>query len=318
MDSLVKCICACLLVQLLGVQVLCQYLSLNGNSFDDQYEGCTEEMEKLVLTKLLEEEQSQDPYYRTAWNNATERWRREKLKVPKGFRDEYGIAVMMYTNMMSPVYSSFNKAVREFGTNQAQFKYHSFHFLLTRAVVLLRSDCWWKTWSVYRGMKNIKFSPGNTENMRFGQFSSTTTDHEVAVGFGNDSFFTLNTRFGVDIRRFSYFPKQREILIPVDEVFQLTNFTIQGDTNKFALTSTKKRCHYYNCYYLKGHKSSSCVYSKDKKFLTTSVANMLKCMKPLNESLTVKRLKDWYKEYRTLSLSLVADHKDLPDWRDQF
>ncbi|XP_077307299.1 ecto-ADP-ribosyltransferase 5-like isoform X2 [Lithobates pipiens] len=238
------------------------YLTMSDGAFDDQYEGCTEKMESRVINSLLAEEKQADAEFRSTWDAAEIKWNAEKPSVPKGFRDEYGIAIMAYSNKDRNLYSNFSSAVRDYRSKYA-FRYHSLHFLMTRAVVLLRSSCWWSPWSVYRGMKGIYFEPVKIGGeVRLGQFSSSSTSKTEAEKFGDDTFFTFTSCFGVKLKKYSYFPKEEEILIPVDEVFTVTNFTNHGGKNRFVLKTTKRRCHYYNCDYLiGGGKSNTCVTS---------------------------------------------------------
>ncbi|XP_040278606.1 ecto-ADP-ribosyltransferase 5-like [Bufo bufo] len=245
-------------------------LDMSINAFDDQYEGCTDQMEEEVITKLLNEEKKDIEFGRT-WDMATSRWRTMRLSVPQGFKDEYGIAIMAYTNYDSKVFSDFNTAVRNF--KPYTFKYHSLHFFLTRGVRLLRSSCWWKPWEVYRGLSGVNFYPPTIgENIRFGQFSSSSTNKTIAENFGKDTFFTISSCFGVDVKKFSYKPKQEEILIPVDEILQVTNYTKEENNQRYILKTTKKRCHYYNCEYLqRGGPSSSCVESEGMRILSSPV-----------------------------------------------
>ncbi|KAM8976885.1 ecto-ADP-ribosyltransferase 5-like [Pelodytes ibericus] len=206
-------------------------------------------MEKMILNGLLENEKRQDEAFSEVWTDAEKRWKSKSIRVPKGFRDEYGIAVMAYTNKDNPTYSRFNSAVRDFNGNPSSFRYHSFHYFLTHALVLLRDGCWEK---LYRGMSGIQFEPNKTQAfMRFGQFSSSSTDRSQAEKFGSDSFFTISSCFGVSLETFSNYPIEKEILIPVDETFEVISFTQKGTSNMFTLQTTKNRCQYHNCLYLK-------------------------------------------------------------------
>ncbi|XP_044133959.1 ecto-ADP-ribosyltransferase 5-like [Bufo gargarizans] len=267
-----------LLCLVVSIQTQTFILDMSVDAFDDQYEGCTDEMEEEVITKLLNEEKK-DKEFGVTWDNATSRWRTMRLSVPRGFKDEYGIAIMAYTNNDSKVFSNFNRAVRDF--NPSTFKYHSLHFFLTRGVRLLRSSCWWKPWEVYRGLRGVHFNqPTIGENIRFGQFSSSSTNKRVAENFGKDTFFTISSCFGVDVKKFSYKPKQEEILIPVDEILQVTNYTKEGNNQRYILKTTKKRCHHYNCEYLqKWGRSSSCVESEGMRILSSPVViSLLLCI----------------------------------------
>lgn len=244
-------------------------LNMSDMAFDDQYEGCIEDMENNISSLLAKEKQT-NPEFSSTWDAAEKRWNTEKPSVPSGFRDEYGIAIMAYSNKNSNLYSNFNSAVRNYSSRDT-FHYHSLHFLMTRAVVLLRSSCWWSPCLVYRGMKDIFFEHKGG-NVRFGQFSSSSTSQKVAESFGDDTFFTFTSCFGAQINKYSYYPEEEEVLIPVDEVFTVTNFTKQGGKNRFVLETTKTRCHYYNCDYLnKGGKSSTCVFSRGTRMYSSLV-----------------------------------------------
>ncbi|OCT93437.1 hypothetical protein XELAEV_18016506mg [Xenopus laevis] len=269
---IVKWISLCLISEILGQQIEEKSLTMSSGVFDDQYETCVDKMESKILEGLLVKEKNKNSDLDKAWNEAAKKWESKKgqVSVPRGFRDEYGIALMVYSNNKSNVYSNFNNAVRNYqNTTSDNFPYHSLHFFLTRAVQVLRSSCWWKPWSVYRGMKGVHFQ--HEQNIRFGQFSSSSTDKQVALGFGNHSFFTITSCFGVDIRRFSYFPEQKEVLIPVDEVFKVISLTKQGNSYQYVLETTKRRCHHYNCHNLIGGYNGDCVYSRGVKMSTSLV-----------------------------------------------
>ncbi|XP_018428637.1 PREDICTED: ecto-ADP-ribosyltransferase 5-like [Nanorana parkeri] len=247
-----------------------EILAMNDNAFDDQYEGCTEEMENHITGILIREKAANQDFGRTC-DEAEKKWNSEKPSVPSGFRDEYGIAIMAYTNISSSLYSNFNSAVRNY-SGRDTFPYHSLHFLMTRGVVLLRPSCWWSTWSVYRGMSNTHLKPEAIgAEVRFGQFYSSSTSKKVSEGFGNDTFFTFTSCFGVKIKTYSYVPNHEEVLIPVDEVFQVTDFTEVDGKGRFVLKTTKRRCHFYNCDYIRpGGKSSTCVPSRGTREISPS------------------------------------------------
>ncbi|XP_077307307.1 ecto-ADP-ribosyltransferase 5-like isoform X2 [Lithobates pipiens] len=248
------------------------YLTMSDGAFDDQYEGCTEEME-YKINSLLAEEKKNDPEFSRTWDAAEEKWNTtKKPNLPRGFRDEYGIAILAYSNKTSNLYSNFNIAVRNYSSKDT-FHYHSLHFFITRAVVLLRPSCWNSTWLVYRGLKNIYLESKQIgEKVRFGQFASSSTSEKVAKNFGDDTFFTFTSFFGVSIKNFSYFTQEEEILIPVDEVFTVTNFTKQEGKNRFVLNTTTRRCHYYNCDYLNmGGKSKTCLPNRGTRMFSSLV-----------------------------------------------
>ncbi|XP_069496423.1 ecto-ADP-ribosyltransferase 5-like isoform X2 [Ambystoma mexicanum] len=249
----VLCLCLCQVTD--GkVNFPVNTLGMNPDALDDQYEGCVDEMENWIATSLLEEEKLRDSDFKKAWNNATLAWpakKRSLTSLPKGFKDNHGIALMAYTNMDIPLYRRFNKAVREFRAPYKNFPFKTLHLYLTTALQLLRSDCHGTPHKVYRGFSGVQFQHPNIleQNIRLGQFTSVTLDLNVAKSFGNSAIFSLSTCFGVDIQKFSYYPEQKELLIPMDEQFQVTQFNEKG--NMFLIKSTQKRCHYYNCVFLK-------------------------------------------------------------------
>ncbi|XP_078515136.1 ecto-ADP-ribosyltransferase 5-like [Lissotriton helveticus] len=257
-------------------------LDMVPNSFDDQYDGCADKMEERIITEgLLEKELSRNIPLRQQWNSATQEWARRKNsgtlpRLPRGFKDEYGVALMAYTG--SGIYTQFNAAVREGGQSTAHymnnFHFKSFHFYLTRAFQLLKESCKSHPNDVYRGV-TVQFSPpkGSDKKMRFGQFTSTSLDKKIAEEFGLDSFFAIRSCFGVHIQKYSFYPDQAEVLIPASEVFTVTKYMEQG--HRFVLNSTQEACSKYKCAYLDGKKAKSsfpyCIYNSapggDNKFL---------------------------------------------------
>ncbi|XP_075449633.1 ecto-ADP-ribosyltransferase 5-like isoform X2 [Ascaphus truei] len=257
--------CFCLFA-LIGIeQVDCQRVQLNiyDNSLDDQYDGCVEEME-AVLPDLLRKERNENAELNSTWASAFKTWEATKPSfktLPEGFTDEHGIAIFTYTNMTSTVYKNLNRGIRAYGVSPETFKYNALHFYLTRALTLLRASCNGKPWTTYRGTSKVQFEPptGSEQNIRVGQFASSSIDRKEAEKFGNASFFSITTCFGADIQSFSYFTSQKEVLIPVDEVFHVSNYTEEG--NRFVLETTQKRCSFYNCAYLGGRKREVCAHN---------------------------------------------------------
>lgn len=234
-------------------------LGIYQDSFDDQYVGCVDKMESLA-PDILKEERHTNKKLDAAWLDASEAWPTRKTLIkslPVGFQDEYGIALLVYSNMTLTVYKQLNRAVREYGTNPSSFAFHALHFYLTRALMLLRSECAEQPWITYRGTSRIVFEPPPNpgDPIRLSQFASSSTDFKEAQQFGNASFFNITTCFGADIQNFSYFPSQEEVLIPVDEVFHITSYIERG--NKFVLQSSSRRCSFYNCAYLGGELKES-------------------------------------------------------------
>ncbi|XP_053874955.1 ecto-ADP-ribosyltransferase 5-like [Malaclemys terrapin pileata] len=235
-------------------------LDMMPDAFDDQYIGCAEEMAGIAPV-LLEKEKSMSKMLRDVWENATEKWEEVKTKIslPSGFQDEYGRTIIAYTDKRFS--SEFNKAVRENGKSRAyyneSFQFKASHYYLTRASQLLRRRCdvTYKM-EVFRGISGVEFQKKKPGFIRFGQFASSSPKKQVAETFGMDTFFGIRTCFGFQIKDFSYFPEQEEVLIPVYEIFSVS----PGEgNNSFVLRSTNRTCSHFNCAYLGREKSQVCV-----------------------------------------------------------
>ncbi|XP_028733400.1 T-cell ecto-ADP-ribosyltransferase 2-like [Peromyscus leucopus] len=236
-------------------------LDMAPNAFDDQYEGCVEDMEKKA-PQLLEEDFNMCKEFKHLWKKAEVKWNETKktMKYPKGFNDYHGTAVVAYTNHND---TNFHTAIREFKKNTTNFHYKAFHYYLTRALQLLRNQnrsCY----EVYRGSKN-KFRYSEKGSVRFGHFGSSSFNRTVAYVDFNGSIgtlFTIKTCLGVNISGFSYKPKQMEVLIPVYEVYDsVTRKTSSKGNEEITLESPKRGKSNFNCFYSgstnKSHFSSS-------------------------------------------------------------
>ncbi|XP_019380605.1 PREDICTED: ecto-ADP-ribosyltransferase 5-like [Gavialis gangeticus] len=239
-------------------------LGMAPNSFDDQYIGCTEEME-AAAPRLLQEERARHPLLDGMWMNLTAVWAEKKkgLHLPAGFRDVHGIAVLVYTDSVQPLYRDLNQAVREAGVSRETylrtFPFKALHYYLSRALQLLREDCgrMYRN-QLYRGVRSIRFNPPAAGPVRFGQFTSSSLDASIARRYGNATSFILRSCVGAHIEALSSFPLEQEVLIPPGEVFTVSNVTRQGDGNVLVLHSTNRTCSHFNCAYLGGEKSANC------------------------------------------------------------
>ncbi|XP_063806661.1 ecto-ADP-ribosyltransferase 5-like [Pseudophryne corroboree] len=232
-----------------GVDAQWGQLGMFEYSFDDQYVGCLNQMEALV-PDLLRKERQNDKALDNAWKNASETWliKKSSMKtLPEGFKDEHGIALLVHVNNETKL----KHAVVQYEMDPQSFMYHSFHFYLTRALTLLRAGCDGKPLTTYMGTNIISYPPlGSLHHVRLEHFLSTTADLSLAQTFANGSFFNITTCFGVEVHNFSIRPFEKEVVIPVNEVFHVSENIKEG--NIFILQSSKKRCSYYNCAYLGG------------------------------------------------------------------
>nr|XP_005313719.1 ecto-ADP-ribosyltransferase 5-like [Chrysemys picta bellii]XP_042703444.1 ecto-ADP-ribosyltransferase 5-like [Chrysemys picta bellii] len=247
----------------LGIpQAKCQVeLSMMDDAFDDQYIECAEEMDGIA-PELLKEEKFMPSVFSRVWENSEQKWElvKKKIPLPTGFKDEHGRAIIAYTD--NDFHSELNAAVRENGTSRAHymasFQFKAFHYYLTRALQLLRGRCdvMYKM-TLYRGV-SVRFQHTGSGHIRFGYFASSSFDKRIAKKFGNATLFTIHTCFGAEIRNFSHFQEEEEVLIPVHEIFNVARG--QG-SNSFVLRSTNRTCSHFNCAYLGGEKDQTCVYN---------------------------------------------------------
>ncbi|XP_067237446.1 NAD(P)(+)--arginine ADP-ribosyltransferase 2-like [Chanodichthys erythropterus] len=188
-------------------------------SADDQYEGCSENMTHLVKTKYLEREINNSPEFKKAWQEGEENATAPETELTRN----HSIAIYVYTNLNSSVYSEFNTAVHN-GKQKYKdqiFKWYSLHFLLTEAIQILTKSQK-KCKSTYRGTNAEYHKNVRDKEVSFGSFISSSLDRKVAQGFGNKSCFEIKTCNGANVIKYSKYPEQKEVLIPPYEKFKIT------------------------------------------------------------------------------------------------
>ncbi|KAM9203429.1 erythroblast NAD(P)(+)--arginine ADP-ribosyltransferase-like [Mergus octosetaceus] len=227
------------------------------NSFDDQYQDCRTEMKKEL--EELNRTEFTNPAYAESWRDAVMEWQNRwgHAAHPQALRQDQAVAVLAYTAERD-LYKQFNKAVREGGRSREHylqsFPFKTLHFLLTEALQTLRDAQNRRCYDVYRGVKGTRFTAQLDQTVRFGQFTSASLKMKVAESFGRDTFFFVNTCYGVPIKDFSFFPLEDEVLIPPYEVFKVTKFTPGRDGNVIHLHS-QTALSTYNCEFVKGRSS---------------------------------------------------------------
>ncbi|XP_034260416.2 erythroblast NAD(P)(+)--arginine ADP-ribosyltransferase-like [Pantherophis guttatus] len=190
------------------------------NSVDDQYLGCNPNRELQLRNSgnipLLEK-------YNKTWETAKQHWAKLGQTV-SSFDPIFGTAIVAYT-VGDSLYRDFNTAAREAGKSQDsynQYAFRDFHLLLTKALQAKKmSSCY----EVFRGIKGICFNTSDKAVVRFGQFASSSKNETAAKEFGEDTFFSIKTCYGVPIDDFSYKREEKEVLIPPYEKFIVTNYT---------------------------------------------------------------------------------------------
>ncbi|NXT81051.1 NARE ribosyltransferase, partial [Zapornia atra] len=226
-------------------------LDMAPNSLDDQYLGCRHMMEK-ELQELNRTEFETNSIYAEVWKEATAEWQRRGPQ-SSVLKPEQEIALMAYTLETPSLYKEFNAAVRAGRPSREEymlkFQFKVLHFLLSSALRALRDAQPHKCYHVFRGVSNnLNAKPGDT--VRFGQFASTSLNSVCAEQFGTGTIFSVQTCYGVPIKKFSFFPDEDEVLIPPFETFEVTSVTRKGNTVRIELRA-QAVCNKYNCEFVK-------------------------------------------------------------------
>ncbi|XP_068536777.1 erythroblast NAD(P)(+)--arginine ADP-ribosyltransferase-like isoform X1 [Anas acuta] len=234
------------------------------DSFDDQYQDCRTEMEEKL--KTVNRTEFQNKAYADTWRRAAKHWQKQwgNSNRPQVLPQEQAVAVLAYTDK-GDLSKQLNTAMLEGGRSHEDylesFPFKTLHFLLTEALHTLRKTQSPKCNSVYRGTTD-RFTAQLNEHVRFGQFTSTSLQKEVAESFGQHTFFFVNTCYGVSIRSFSFRPEQEEVLIPPYEVFKVTNVIHHTEGTHIHLDSHSTHSN-YKCALVKEKrcKAQPCVFS---------------------------------------------------------
>ncbi|XP_066059254.1 erythroblast NAD(P)(+)--arginine ADP-ribosyltransferase-like [Chamaea fasciata] len=229
-------------------------LDMARESFDDQYRGCGPEM-TAALPALNCSEFQKNPLFARVWPKAVAKWQRQGSRVSPLSSPDQAIALMAYT--MNDLYQEFNTAVRIAGRSPQEYRknfhFKTLHFLLTQALVTLRHAQKRHCRRVFRGVHDIRFKAQPGQRVRFGQFTSTSLSSKTAQSFGRGTIFQVHTCYGVDIREFSMYPMEEEVLIPPFETFEVTQVTWDG-CNPWILLRSTGTFSKYNCEWLRGEK----------------------------------------------------------------
>ncbi|KAJ6651573.1 hypothetical protein lerEdw1_020829 [Lerista edwardsae] len=214
-------------------------------SFDDQYKDCDPGME-AKLKSPLDTDFANEEEYAKIWRDATSRWNELSYFVTSSLEPEYGIAVVAYTDDRS-LCRDFNRAVEEAGrSGKAPFAFRSFHFLLTRALQILK-DYQRKCYTTIRKVRGITFTIADYGKLvRFGRFTSSSLSASGGIEIATATLFIIETCFGVLIQEFSYRKDQKEVLIPPYETFRVTKVQTDEYTT-FIHLSSHGRLSTYNC-----------------------------------------------------------------------
>ncbi|NXM19800.1 NRT2 ribosyltransferase, partial [Ploceus nigricollis] len=227
-------------------------LDMAWDSFDDQYRGCGQDMAK-ELQSLYDFEYRNNPQFAWGWDRADAEWRKRGSAVYPLESHQQAVALMTYTSQ--DVYKDFNAAVRVAGRSRQEYRnnfhFKTLHFLLTQALVTLWDAQNRQCRHVYRGVHDIRYQAQPGQRVRFGQFTSTSPHKNIARQFGTDTIFQVYTCYGVNIRQFSMYPGEEEVLIPPFETFNVVQVNRDRMRTWIRLQSTGTYSK-HNCAWLGG------------------------------------------------------------------
>ncbi|XP_074937967.1 erythroblast NAD(P)(+)--arginine ADP-ribosyltransferase-like [Phalacrocorax aristotelis] len=194
-------------------------LDMAPNSFDDQYRGCSHMMEEEVL-EINCTNFANNSVYAEAWTQAATERRSRQSCIPR--------MLVLWPE---------------------------------QAVAWCRGPCWVYAWMQpwdrascrvsLRRKRSIGFAARHNQTICFGHFTSASLRNESTLPFGRDTFFSVETCYGVPIRDFSFFPEEEEVLIPPFEHFEVTDVAHDGDRALIHLRS-QDVLSTYNCELVKG------------------------------------------------------------------
>ncbi|XP_026095657.1 NAD(P)(+)--arginine ADP-ribosyltransferase 2-like [Carassius auratus] len=201
-------------------------LDMENNSVDDQYDGCIGKMKQLVENKYLKKELNNSRNnFKIAWQEGE----KYSKKPENNLTQNHSIAIYVYTG--DKVFRDFNNETRNGKQNYTteQYSWYSLHFLLTEAVQILnqtQNTCY----DTYRRTK-VEFDKDVlNKEVRFGSFTSSSIDRDKGAKiFGTVSCFEINTCEGAEVTNYSKLSREREVLIPPYETFNVTSIRKKGD-----------------------------------------------------------------------------------------
>ncbi|XP_067243668.1 ecto-ADP-ribosyltransferase 4-like [Chanodichthys erythropterus] len=237
-------------------------LDMAPDSFDDQYDddlydGCTEKMKKLVDTEYLEKELEKSEDFKDVWEAGENQFKAGEDNLTR----KQLIAMYVYTS--NRVYVDFNAAVRTGKKNYKDetFTWFSLHFLLTKALQILKKTQKKSYSTIYRGTDS-KFVGEKGITFRFGSFASFSLDKSEAQKYAKipgkrsetGTCFEINDYEGAELTKYSIYIEE-EVLIPPYEIFKVTDVRTNDWCSKvFVLKSVGGKSN-LNCALIK-HKTN--------------------------------------------------------------
>lgn len=210
-------------------------LGLSEQSTDSNFVGAmlVTQMRKTLLFETKKNALVQHGYECAL--NALEHDSVHSFATAKKLSDDEILSVITYTLEQPPVYNYLNGASRK-GTAVNNFPI--MFYILSEACKKINFESGQGVVKqVYRGM-GFKCTAKVGQQIRFGSFTSTTGNLEVANGFRTEdgTMFHIKTRLGACIKDISEYPDEDEVLIPPFEKFKVDSIDESGST--IHVTST--------------------------------------------------------------------------------
>lgn len=212
-----------------GVANITKDLDMANKSVDDQYLGCKEYTAHLVEI-YLEQELTRPEKLSKFWEDIKNKCSSDDAG--NTLRKNHCIALYVYTYdaFTQPIYQRLNtdtyKGIEKY--TSGDYQWYFLHFFLTDAIQRLNK---------IQNYCNLTYRRTRDEYivksklMRFGFFTSSSTNKTAAEEFGDVSCFEISTCHGASIKNYSNKPEQEEVLIPPYETFKITNVLYKKDNS---------------------------------------------------------------------------------------
>lgn len=200
-------------------------LDMKEDCVDDQCNGPKEEILPLV-DKSFRQKRDSDKDFKESWTKGQHNCKKGN---EVGLNESIALYVYTYSGVKNlNIHKDFNVATR---TGKEDYKagtyqWYFFHYWLTKALQALKKHQT-RCLTTYRGV-NGQFTDESTQ-IRFGAFTSTSTDQNVAKGYGTISCFETYTCYGANIVEYSADKREKEVLIPPYETFEIAEVLQRSD-----------------------------------------------------------------------------------------
>ena len=191
-----------------------------------------------VMGRGLAYEAKKNAMMHGGYQETLEKWQKIKDSVGPsanriGLLQDEIYALICYTLEKPPVYRFFNNETR-IGYEGGGMDYPIITYLLREACrkLLAATSKEERTQTVYRGT-SIPFSAEIGQFVRFGSYTSTTGNPEVAEQFQRScegTRFVIVTKIGASIKMFSVYPEEEEVLLPPSEIYPVNRIETSPST----------------------------------------------------------------------------------------